>query len=189
MCYYIHNINIYIMNNNNLMPRENEITPRPVLLGFLMPGPRHPYELHQEFERDLGKVWRIGRSKLYAQLKLLEQAGLVTVQIEHQPNRPPRNMYHITRAGREAFLNWLHQPTMHVRHIRLEFLARLYFFRRLALPGLEQLVTKQKEIFQPRIESLSRTIAETDDDFWKLVLEFRLSKMEAAVRWLDRCLE
>jgi DNA-binding PadR family transcriptional regulator len=171
------------------MPRENEITPWPVLLGFLMPGPRHPYELHQEFERELGQVWRIGRSKFYAQLKLLEQAGLVTAQIEPQPNRPPRHMYRITEDGREIFLNWLHQPTMHVRHIRLEFLARLCFFRSLALPGLEQLVTKQKEILQPRIESLSRTVAETDDDFWKLVLEFRLSQMEAIVCWLDRCLE
>jgi PadR family transcriptional regulator AphA len=171
------------------MSRENEITPRSVLLGFLMLGPQHPYELHQEFERELGQVWRIGRSKLYAQLKLLEQAGLVTVQIDPQPNRPPRNMYHITRAGRETFLNWLHQPTMHVRHIRLEFLARLYFFRRLALPGLEQFVTNQKETLQPRTDSLSRAVAETDDDFRKLVLEFRLSQMEAIVRWLDRCLE
>ncbi|GAB4530449.1 MAG: PadR family transcriptional regulator [Anaerolineae bacterium] len=169
------------------MSLGNEITPQPVLLGFLMPGPQHPYELHQEFERELGKVWRIGRSKLYAQLKLLEGAGLVTVQIEHQLNRPSRHMYHITAAGQETFLRWLHQPAMHARHIRLEFLARLYFFRRLALPGLEQLVTRQKEILQPRIESLSHTIAETDDDFEKLVLEFRLSQMEAVVRWLDCC--
>jgi len=171
------------------MPQENEITPQPVLLGFLMPGPQHPYELHQEFERELGQVWHIGRSKLYAQLKLLEQAGLVTAQIEPQLNRPPRHVYRITEAGRETFLNWLHQPAMHARHIRLEFLARLCFFRRLGLPGLEQLVTEQKEILQPRIESLSRRIAETDDDFGKLVLEFRLSQMEAIVRWLDCCLE
>jgi len=171
------------------MPRESEITPRSVLLGFLMLGPQHPYELHQEFERELGQVWRIGRSKLYAQLKLLEQAGLATVQVDSQSNRPPRNVYHITRAGRETFLNWLHQPTMHVRHIRLEFLARLYFFRRLALPGLEQFVTNQKEILQPRTETLSRAVSETNDDYRKLVLEFRLSQMEAIVHWLDRCLE
>jgi PadR family transcriptional regulator AphA len=159
------------------------------LLGFLMPGERHPYELHQEFERELGQVWRVGQSKLYAQLKLLEQAGLVAAQTEPQPNRPPRNVHHITPAGQKAFLNWLYQPTMHVRHIRLEFLARLYFFRRLGSPGLEQLVADQKALLQSRVESLSRAAAETDDEFWRLVLEFRRGEMEAVIRWLDRCLE
>jgi PadR family transcriptional regulator AphA len=171
------------------MSKETLPSPQPVLLGFLMLGPKHPYELDQEFDRELGRVWRIGQSHLYAYLKQLAEAGLATVKIEAQPNRPARNVYHITQAGQETFLNWLHQPTQHGRHIRLEFLARLYFFRRLSLPGLEQLVADQKALFQSRIESLGRAIAETDDEYWRLVLEYRQSEMETVIRWLDRCLQ
>jgi DNA-binding PadR family transcriptional regulator len=171
------------------MSRDTTVSPQPVLLGFLMLGPRHPYELHQEFDRELGRVWQLGQSHLYAHLKQLAEAGLVSVKTETQPNRPARHVCHITPAGQEAFLTWLHQPTQHVRHIRLEFLARLYFFRRLSLPGLEQLVAEQKALFQSRIESLSRAIAETEDEYWRLVLEFRQSEIETIIRWLDRCLQ
>jgi PadR family transcriptional regulator AphA len=171
------------------MPKDTAISPQPVLLGFLMLGPKHPYELHQEFSRELGRVWHVGQSHLYAHLKQLAESGLATVTTETQPNRPARNVYHITPAGREAFLNWLCQPSQHVRHIRLEFLARLYFFRHLSLPGLEQLVIKQKALLQSHVESLSRAIAKADDSYWRLVLEFRQSEMEAVIHWLDRCLE
>ena len=171
------------------MPKDTAISPQPVLLGFLMLGPKHPYELHQEFSRELGRVWHVGQSHLYAYLKQLAESGLATVTTETQPNRPARNVYHITPAGREAFLNWLCQPSQHVRHIRLEFLARLYFFRHLSLPGLEQLVAGQKALLQSRVESLNHAIAEAEDEYWRLVLEFRRSEMETILRWLDRCLQ
>jgi len=154
-----------------------------------MLGPRHPYELHQEFDRELGRVWHVGQSHLYAYLKQLAESELATVKTEAQPNRPARHVYHLTQAGQETFLNWLHQPTQHTRHIRIEFLARLYFFRRLSLPGLEQLVADQKALFQSRVESLSRAIAEAEDEYWRLVLEFRQSEMQAIIGWLDRCLQ
>jgi DNA-binding PadR family transcriptional regulator len=164
-------------------------SPHPVLLGFLMPDPKHPYELHQEFERELGRVWHIGQSHLYAYLKQLAESGLATVNTEAQPSRPARHVYCITLAGQEYFTNWVHQPTRHVRHIRLEFLARLYFFRRLSLSGVEQLVADQKALLQVMVESLRGAVAETEDRYWRLVLEYRRGEMEAVIRWLDRCLE
>jgi DNA-binding PadR family transcriptional regulator len=171
------------------MPRDVTASPQSILLGFLTFGPRHPYELYQEFSRDLGRVWDIGQSHLYAYLKQLAESRLAEVKVETPSKRPARNVYTITPAGQEAFLHWLHQPTQHVRHIRLEFLARLYFFRRLKLPGLEQLILSQKTLLQTRIESLSLAIAEADDEYWRLVLEFRRGEMQAVVGWLDRCLE
>lgn len=171
------------------MTRDSEISSQPALLGFLMARPQHGYELHQVFSRDLGQVWRVGLSQLYAQLKQMEEAGFVAARSEPQPSRPPRKVYHLTAAGRQAFLDWLHRPTPHLRNIRLEFLARLYFFRRLALPGLDRLVAEQQALYRGRVESLARAAAQTDDDFARLVLEFRQGQLEAAVRWLDRCVE
>jgi len=171
------------------MPRELDASPQPALLGLLMSQPKHGYELHQEFSRELGRVWQIGLSQLYAQLKQLEEAGLVTAQTEPQPNRPPRKVYHLTPEGRAVFMDWIRQPTPYLRHIRVEFLARLYFFRELSLPGLEQLVAQQKEECQSQIGRFDRLAAETEDAFRRCVLEFRRGQLEAVVRWLDRCLE
>jgi PadR family transcriptional regulator AphA len=171
------------------MSRDDTLSPQPVLLGLLMPQPRHGYELYQELSRGLGRVWRIGLSQLYAQLKQLEGAGLVTSQIQPQTSRPPRKVYHLTEEGRQVFLDWLEQPTGYLRHIRVEFLARLYFFQAQSLPGLEQLVAEQKAICSDQMERFSRLAAETDDEFRQLVLEFRRGQLEAVIGWLDRCVE
>jgi PadR family transcriptional regulator AphA len=171
------------------MPRESELSPQPVLLGLLMPQPQHGYELYQEFSRELGRVWQMGLSQLYAQLKQLEEAGLVTAETELQTSRPPRKVYHLTPEGQAAFLDWVHQPSAYLRHIRVEFLARLYFYRRLPLPGLESLVADQKSVCRAQVERFGRLAAETDDEYRRLVLEFRQGQLEAVVRWLERCLE
>jgi PadR family transcriptional regulator AphA len=171
------------------MAREADVSSEPVLLGLLMAQPRHGYELYREFSRELGRVWRIGLSQLYAQLRQLEAEGLLTAQAESQATRPSRKIYHLTPAGQEAFLDWVHQPSRHIRHIRLEFLARLYFFRRLALPGLEKLVAAQKAVCQAQVEALAGSTVETDDAFGRLVIEFRQGQLRAIIHWLDRCLE
>lgn len=170
------------------MSHETTISPLPALLGFLMLGPRHPYELHQDFDRALGRVWYIGQSRFYACLKQLAESGLVTVKVEAQNSRPARKVYHLVPAGEAEFLGWLHRPTPHVRHIRLEFLTRFYFFKRLGLPGLEQLVDAQQTILQSRLELLDQAMAESDDGYWRLVLDFRRSEIQAVVGWLARCL-
>ena len=171
------------------MSRDLDISPQPILLGLLMPRPQHGYELYQEFSRELGRIWQIGLSQLYAQLKQLEEAGLIAGKVEPQANRPARKVYHLTEEGRGVFGDWLHQPTPYLRRIRVEFLARLYFYRRLSLPGLDQLVTEQKSVCRAQVDNFQRLAKEADDDFRRLVLEFRQGQLEAVIHWLDRCLE
>lgn len=171
------------------MPRDDVPSPQPVLLGLLNSEPKHGYELYQEFSRELGRVWELGLSKLYAQLKQLEEASLIKAQAEAQPNRPARKVYHLTSKGRMVFDDWLHQPTPYLRHLRIEFLARLYCFRRLSLPGLEQLVAEQKGVCQTQIARYEQLMVESSDPFQQCVLEFRRGQLEAVIHWLDRCLE
>lgn len=170
------------------MSREDALSPQPVLLGLLLAEPRHGYELYGEFSRELGRVWELGLSKLYAQLRQLEEAGLVATRMEPQPSRPARKIYHLTPEGRAVFLEWVRQPTPYLRHIRVEFLARLYFFQRLSLDGLDGLVARQQAVCQDQIERFDRLTAESKDPFRRCVLEFRRGQLEAVIRWLDRCL-
>jgi PadR family transcriptional regulator AphA len=171
------------------MPRVDAVSPQPVLLGLLMSEPRHGYDLYQEFSQELGRVWELGQSKLYAQLKQLEEAGLVEAQMEPQPSRPARKVYHLTPQGRAVFLEWVRQPSPYLRHIRVEFLARLYFFRRLSLDDLDQLVARQQAVCQAQVDRFERLAAEAEDEFRRCVLEFRRGQLEAVIHWLDRCLE
>jgi DNA-binding PadR family transcriptional regulator len=171
------------------MPRTDDTWAHPVLLGLLMSGPKHGYELYQELEQDLAGVWQIGLSQLYAQLKQLQEAGFVDIQVEPQPNRPPRKVYHVTDEGRDLFLHWLRQPTPYLRLIRVEFLLRLYLFKRLSLPGVEHLVAAQRTVCSEQADRFERAATEAGSGFPRLVYEFRQGQMEAVIRWLDRCIE
>lgn len=186
----IHSVNIH-QNKTGIwaMSRDASVSPQPALLGLLMTEPKHGYELHQEFSQGLGRVWQIGLSQLYAQLKQLEEAGLVMAHTEPQPSRPPRKVYHLTSEGREVFLDWVHKPTPYLRHIRVEFLARLYFFQHLSLPGLDQLVAEQKEVCQAQMERFEELTGDTGDQFRQLVFDFRCGQLRAVIQWLDRCVE
>jgi len=170
-------------------PREGSASPIPVLLGFLMAGPAHPYELHREFNRGLGRVWRLGQSHLYAYLKSIEADGLAAVEVEEQKDRPARNVYRITSSGKRLFSEWLRVPSAQVRNIRLEFLAKLYFLGSLGLEGREELVGFQKAVLASRIESMEEAMRATEDEYWRLVLDFRRSEAQAIALWLDRCVE
>jgi DNA-binding PadR family transcriptional regulator len=170
------------------MARQAILSPQQAVLGLLMRGPMHGYELYQKYATELGQMWHAGRSQVYSILKQLDEAGQVVAQTELQESRPARKVYHLTATGQQAFLNWVHQPVQDIRDIRVLFLAKLYFLHQLGLAGMDELVEAQKAVCRERMDSLARAAAELSaDDFGNLVFEFRRHQLEAILDWLDHC--
>src|SRR5262245_2205633 len=104
------------------------VSPEFALLGFLIAGPSHGYDLHQRFVAELGQVWHLSQSQAYAILKRLENHGDISAQVIEQEKLPARQMLRITDMGRRRFFEWLELGIGRTaRSIRLEFLTRLYF--------------------------------------------------------------
>ena len=169
------------------MTRQAILSPQQAVLGLLMRGPMHGYELYQKYASELGPIWRAGRSQVYAILKQLAEAGQVVAQTEFQESRPARRVYHLTPDGRQAFLDWVHQPVKEIRDIRVLFLAKLYFLRQLGLEGVDTLIEAQKAVCCERMDALTRAAELDTDNFGKLVCEFRRRQLEAILDWLDHC--
>ena len=55
----------------------------------------------------LEATWRVSTSQLYVLLKRLEQGGWLASSPESQSSRPAKRVFHLTGAGRKAFLAWL----------------------------------------------------------------------------------
>ena len=156
-----------------------------VLLGALMSGPRHGYEIMQFTEKALGVTWFVGTSQLYALLKKLEQQRLLQSTLEHQDSRPSKRIFTITPEGRNTFLEWLHEPTRHVRDFRIEFMAKLFFFYQLSIRGGKKLIDAQIELLKSvRLKIKQNHSAETDP-YNRLVYGFKLATVEARLRWLS----
>ncbi|MGD2143609.1 MAG: PadR family transcriptional regulator [Anaerolineae bacterium] len=167
------------MNGQSTFPLER------ALLGFLMQGPAHGYALHRRADEELGRIWYMGISNVYGTLKDLEQAGLVE-STSDPDGYPPRKVYSITGAGAEDFMAWVREPVPAVRDMRVEFLAKLYFFRTLNLEGVELLMDAQEAFCRERIASLEqRASDEEPDDFDRMVSDFRLKRIQASLDWLQ----
>ncbi len=160
------------------------------LLGFLMREPMHGYDLHQQVEAELGEIWYMGISNIYGALKRLEQSGQVESDFVPRNDRPSRKVYRITLTGEQSFLGWLQQPIPAMREMRVEFPAKLHFFRALGLAGVDDLIAAQEAVCRERVVRLEQGMGRCSphDVNW-LVFDFRRRQIEAIIDWLQVCRE
>jgi PadR family transcriptional regulator, regulatory protein AphA len=79
------------------------------VLGLLAIKPWSSYELTQQMDRSLGRVWPRAASKLYEEPKKLVAHGLARSSAERNGRRA-RTVYAITAEGRDALRDWLAEP-------------------------------------------------------------------------------
>ncbi len=160
------------------------------LLGFLRRQPMYGYEIYQRMvaSSELGLVWNIKQSMLYAVLARLENEGYLRSTIETQESRPPRKILSLTPRGEEAFVRWVATPVKHSRDFRIEFLAKLYFALQDGAEPALALVKRQRKATQATVEAMQR---QADDMLHRsydwLVLRFRIGQTAALLDWLDLC--
>jgi len=155
-----------------------------VVLGALMSGARHGYEIMRFLGCALEATWRLSTSQLYVLLKRLEQEGCLESFAESQGTRPPKRVFNLTRAGRKAFLEWLSSPVEHVRDFRMEFLCKMFFFDYLLLPGAKDLVETQIRVLEKLLDKVQRKPNKEETGFMKLVYAFKARNVESLLSWL-----
>jgi DNA-binding PadR family transcriptional regulator len=79
------------------------------VLGLLSIKPWSSYELTQQMDRSLGRIWPRAVSKLYEEPKKLVSQGLARATTEQKGQRT-RTVYAITAKGRRALAHWLGEP-------------------------------------------------------------------------------
>jgi PadR family transcriptional regulator, regulatory protein AphA len=179
---------IQIMNNHNQInnPIERDRNPAEYLiLGVLAGGHLHGYDLYQYLEKNLGRIWTLGRSQTYALLSRMEQAGLVAHQRQAQEKRPDRKNFSLTPAGRKIFNNWVKAPVEHIRDLRLEFLAKIHFLEKDDRKSVEKLIESQQEVCRNRLSRMEERKRGASSGMEHLTYDFRQSQTKAALEWLQ----
>jgi len=153
------------------------------LLGALISGPRHGYEIRAFLRKGLGATWHIPTSQLYAQLKRLEERGDLRSSLEPQESRPSRRVFELTDRGRDTFMTWVLAPTRHVRDLRVEFLAKLFFVRRLGLDA-PRLVREQDRVLEQALSRMNDRLEKETDPYRRLTAGFKRATARAWRDWL-----
>ncbi|MFN8381811.1 MAG: PadR family transcriptional regulator [Anaerolineales bacterium] len=158
------------------------------LLGFLLQGPQHGYQIHQMVSdpSGLGLIWHLKQSHLYAMLNQLESDGYVTSVFQNQDPHPPRRVFELTETGNRVFFDWLTSPVMAPRLIRQHFFAKLYFAQKEDANIAIKLIELQKSICQTWINEFKEklTTSKKTSFYWSMY-KYRLGQVQALQDWLD----
>ncbi len=167
---------------------KTTISPEPALLGFLLDGPLHGYDLHKQVSGELGPVWHLGLSQMYAIVNEYAARGWIRTQVKHQGARPSKKMLELTPAGRRAFEEWLAQPARGLREFRVDFFLRLYFARATGTGVSRRLIDRQIDASRQELEKLGAVELATpgnSDEFANSVRRFRIAQLTTILKWLE----
>ncbi len=131
-----------------------------ILLGLLMDGPQHGYDLKQKVDRSLSDIGPITSGTIYYTLRRLEDRQWVSSHRERSGSRPERIVYEITDAGKAAFQELLQESLTTPERPWFLFDVGLYFAPHVSPEFLLSAVeTKLQELEQSR-----QRAAEIDGD-------------------------
>lgn len=152
-------------------------------------GERSGYDLLKLARKSIGHVWSPAKTQLYAVLPRLVADGVATQRVVVQANRPDKQLYRITAAGRAALQDWLDRP---------EPGARQAFYLRLFVGGLADPDALIAHVEQFRVEVKERladlreiepTNTRTGNDAYHFfLLELGIDEAELELRWADHVL-
>ena len=77
------------------------------MLGLLSSGEQSGYDLKKRADSSVGYFWAPAKSRIYAILPRLVDAGLVRRRDVRQQGRPDKQLYRLTAEGRRALASWI----------------------------------------------------------------------------------
>jgi len=165
------------------------------VLGLLAwSGESSGYELHKLAGRSVGFIWAPARSQLYAVLKRLDAAGLVSGRHVVQADRPDKRIFSLTDAGMATLRDWLDRVEPIEPEDRDGLLLKLFF----GAFGDPEAGRSQLLDYRERVERRLATYREIERTFdgrgapalQRLQsLRLGIALMQASRAWADETLE
>lgn len=166
---------------------------RNAILGLLYDGPLHGYEIRSIYEKELVPSVRLNVGQVYTTLDRLLRDGLVNPARVAQAERPDKKVYHLTEQGRRLVEDWLRSPTELDLDLRNETFLKLMLARRLRrVDALDVLQIERRACFARLHEVTQARAAAARDGLGveaALLLDLAALRLEAFMKWLERCEE
>lgn len=168
----------------------NRLVPDEVILGLLKAQPTHGYDLLSQFQsrEQLGRIWNMSTSQIYAVLKRLEDADFIDGRQIDVDDAPSRIVYRVTKLGEKSLSDWLldPDPPTSIHRIRVLFLSRIYIARLLGEP-VDQILEYQMAACSRQHQTLFKERKEVDTLFERLTLDYVIGQLNSVIFWLGHC--
>ncbi|PKO22944.1 MAG: PadR family transcriptional regulator [Chloroflexi bacterium HGW-Chloroflexi-1] len=169
------------------------------LLGFLSYSPMTGYELKQHFDQSIYHFWNANLSQIYPALSRMKEEGLLTMEVEHQEDRPNRKVYTITDAGREALQRWLVTP-LPPGQVREAWLIQIFFAHFQSNDEIVSLLEARMDAMRARLavcrteiqaaidQNAAQSGVERASQLWQITLDYGIAHYETQLAWLEQTL-
>jgi DNA-binding PadR family transcriptional regulator len=157
------------------------------ILGLLAQKPMSGYDI-KRFMKSLG--WLIGSpsgGSLYPVLRALLQEDLVTVKVIPGLDKPPRKIYSITDAGRQALQSWTEQPVVASTSLKA-FVMRLLLADSHTKAGLLAHLQQRRAQVAAHHATLVKGAGNLDEGSslgQRVALDYGMALARAELDWLD----
>ena len=156
---------------------------RHALLGLLLAGPSHGYDLKHLYDDALSPEKPLPAGQVYSTLGRLERDDLVSLTGLAQGDGPDRKIYAITDSGTDAVADWLLTP----EHPEPQLQATLYMKVVLTLLSgrpIEEMFDTQRAAHLAQMRTLT-ALRRTAEPAEALLADYALFHLEADLRWLE----
>jgi PadR family transcriptional regulator, regulatory protein AphA len=166
------------------------------LLGLLTMCPMSGYDIKAMIPESIGHFWSESYGQIYPSLKRMQAAGLVEKKTERKRGKPDRNVYLLTREGREELRQWLRSPV--VSEVpRNELLLKLFFGRQVPASVNREHVEAHREKHRALLanyEAVEKALkrehgGDPDLPYWLTTLSMGRHTSRAMLRWCEEALE
>ena len=158
------------------------------LLGLLAECPQYGYEIKQRFESKLGNVWSISYGQLYPTLRRLSETGCVTKQTAPGKKAAEKNVYSLTKKGRQQLNDWLLKPLRNSYSVKDEFTMKFLFFRKLKTGEVLEYLKAQHRRIETQCKQFEDTLCvmgDAQDFFVRAIIRKGIVHLQAEQSWLQ----
>jgi DNA-binding PadR family transcriptional regulator len=160
-----------------------------LVLGHLVRGPAHGYEIKQRVGRSIGQLQPLNNNVLYPALRRLDEMGAVRSEIIQQQASPPRRVYELTEHGIEVLRGIIEDFPEESALNDGEFNTRLAYFELIDPKARLEILRVRARAVEKLLEHLRRSRAEAAADrrhpYAPRLVEFLIGQRESEIRFLE----
>ena len=158
---------------------------------MLTDEPRHGYELKALYDETFAPMVKLNFGQVYPTLDRLRRDGLVQQEVVSQEDRPDKKAYSLTNRGRTELQAWLDAPSTPNLDIRNETFIKLMLARRMPGGRPLEILRFEKRACLARLHEATQARARAEQEGetlqTALLLDLAVLRIEAFLKWLERC--
>lgn len=157
-----------------------------LILGQLLKGPKHGYEIKKNIQEALGESFEINNNLLYPALRRFQEMGAMTKEVEKMDGKPDRHVYLLTDTGEEVFIELIRDFPRKAAANQMEFLVRVALFDRLE-PELQlDILRKRLTVLEEELVRSRQYDLGSKNRFTAEVIRFKKTQTEHEWSWVKQ---